>query len=448
MLKISTKKMKYFHTIMLLAIAALIASLSACTSDSDKDGIPDNKDKCPNTPLEVKVNKDGCPLERKLGNIHFYIETSASMGGYFKKDAEYKTIVSDLTTKIEKEIKPIDIWFIGDSATKYNKDAQQFTSDIATTKIADQKSSQLHEIIKKIVVQNDSNDVSVLVSDCILSFPDKDIKANPEINKQEAPNALKGNIFSTFSDLKKNGYATSVYAFNSKFYGIYYDYQNGKHLLNGISRPFYVWVIGNKELLAQFDAQLANISAFKPEQSLHFGLSEVPVSDYAIIPQIEKVGKWAKEKNGIKDVKVSKNNPVQFCVALNLTNLPQYAKDINYLQSSLTLKAKGCDAAFTVKDKNQIDISKVKGSQINIVEHASHFVIITINEMRLNDATINLALPLQYDTWYLDWSVNDDKSITSLGKKTFAFEHLVNGVKEAYETRNKSYIDISIALKK
>jgi OOP family OmpA-OmpF porin len=31
--------------------------------DSDGDGVPDDQDKCPNTPLGVKVDKHGCPLD-------------------------------------------------------------------------------------------------------------------------------------------------------------------------------------------------------------------------------------------------------------------------------------------------------------------------------------------------------------------------------------------------
>jgi OmpA-OmpF porin, OOP family len=31
--------------------------------DADRDGIPDSKDKCPDTPRGVKVDKDGCPLD-------------------------------------------------------------------------------------------------------------------------------------------------------------------------------------------------------------------------------------------------------------------------------------------------------------------------------------------------------------------------------------------------
>jgi hypothetical protein len=189
----------------------------------------------PHTAIGVKVDKTGCPITKEIGDIHFYIETSASMGGYFKQDADYKTIVSDLTTKINKNIKPLDIWFVAETASKYGKSAEQLSADFATTKIADQKSSELHKIIANITAKNDSNDVTILVSDCILSFPDKDILANKEINRQEAPNALKNNIYSTFADLKKRGLATSIYAFKSKFYGKYYNYQDGQTELKEIS---------------------------------------------------------------------------------------------------------------------------------------------------------------------------------------------------------------------
>jgi len=34
-----------------------------CPLDTDGDGVPDYKDKCPNTSPDVKVDADGCPIE-------------------------------------------------------------------------------------------------------------------------------------------------------------------------------------------------------------------------------------------------------------------------------------------------------------------------------------------------------------------------------------------------
>ena len=37
--------------------------------DSDKDGVLDIKDKCPNTPLGVKVNSNGCALDIDIDGV-------------------------------------------------------------------------------------------------------------------------------------------------------------------------------------------------------------------------------------------------------------------------------------------------------------------------------------------------------------------------------------------
>ena len=387
---------------------------------------------------------------KEISNIHFYIDNSASMKGYFGNDAEFKTIISDLTTKIEKTIKPIDIWFCSKTDEKYPYDAQRFSSDFATTKIADKDGYQLHEMIKRIAEKNDSCDVSILVSDCILSFPDSAIKKNREINKQEAPNALKNNIFSTFSDLRKKGFATSIYAFNSKFYDVYYNYINSpSKKLKGNKRPFYILVFADKEILAKFNSSLQDISTFKPEKSLHFGLNEEPVTQYDIMPQIERKGDWMKSSEGIKDIEMSKTEPMQFCVTLNLENLPEYVKDIAYLQHNLQIDNTGCEVTYEVKDKTKVDRSKLKSEpQIKLYEKATHAIIFKVNAMALSEANIHIVLPVHYDTWYLDWSCMDDKNLSLVEGKTFAFEHFIAGMKEAYETKNKNYIDFSIQLNK
>ena len=85
--------MSLFFAFVLLIIVS--CNLFSCNSDKDNDGVPDDKDKCPTVAAETK---SGCPERgRDIRSIHFYIETSASMGGYFQKSTEFKTIISDLT---------------------------------------------------------------------------------------------------------------------------------------------------------------------------------------------------------------------------------------------------------------------------------------------------------------------------------------------------------------
>jgi OOP family OmpA-OmpF porin len=42
--------------------------------DSDKDGVPDNADKCPGTPAGVAVDNDGCPLDSDKDGVYDYMD--------------------------------------------------------------------------------------------------------------------------------------------------------------------------------------------------------------------------------------------------------------------------------------------------------------------------------------------------------------------------------------
>ncbi len=43
-------------------------------TDSDSDGVPDNLDKCPNTPAGVKVDKNGCPIDSDHDGVADYLD--------------------------------------------------------------------------------------------------------------------------------------------------------------------------------------------------------------------------------------------------------------------------------------------------------------------------------------------------------------------------------------
>jgi len=433
---------------LLFTAAAMMCSWTGCVpDDTDNDGVPDDADRCL-TIAGPKINS-GCPVIPQVKKIHLYLDNSASMEGYYKDLTEYKNIIADLAVKMDRQIKPVDISFIAHNTIAYSKNITEFTKDLATTSMAVQKSSELQRMIKDVTDHCGDHDVSLLVSDCILSFPDDDIKANPEVNVQNASSTLKNNIYTTFIDLKKRGFAASIYGFRSKFFGTYYDYQNQKTKLVGALRPFYIWVIAKRPILLLFNAGLDSISSFKPEHALHFGLLSQPVTNYTILPEMERVGDWVKSPSGISDVELPKGRSIQVGLVLNLENLPAYAKSISYLQSNLAVKAASCKAGFIIKPKDAVDRSRLKAeSQVTAFENATHALILTISDMSLSQSEIHFNLPLKYDTWYKDWSTMNDKGNQFEPGKTFALEHLINGVKEAYETPNSNYIDFSLLLTK
>ncbi len=51
------------------------------TRDTDKDGVPDKKDKCPNTPTGVAVDQNGCPLDSDNDGIADYLDDCPTIAG-------------------------------------------------------------------------------------------------------------------------------------------------------------------------------------------------------------------------------------------------------------------------------------------------------------------------------------------------------------------------------
>lgn len=47
---------------------------SGCPLDSDRDGVPDYLDACPNTPVGVKVDRNGCPLDSDGDGVPDYLD--------------------------------------------------------------------------------------------------------------------------------------------------------------------------------------------------------------------------------------------------------------------------------------------------------------------------------------------------------------------------------------
>lgn len=56
----------------MLKLSGIIEFAFGAAKDSDGDGVPDRKDKCPDTPPGVQVDADGCPLDRDGDGVPDY----------------------------------------------------------------------------------------------------------------------------------------------------------------------------------------------------------------------------------------------------------------------------------------------------------------------------------------------------------------------------------------
>lgn len=406
---------------------------------------------CGNGPAQKEV-----PLasRKKIAHINFFMETSGSMAGYLKGNTDFRSYIPNLLVNVEGKIDSgkaaLRNFYIDDSARQYSGTTQDFIKEIAVQSPAHGKSSQMQKIFETVAQRTDSNDISLFVSDCILSYPDDVIRKDININQTNAPGDLKSSITRTFLELKKKNIGASVYAFNSSFNGTYYDFQNNKITLNGdTKRPYFIWVLGNRDLLIDFNRQLQEQNMLAPVIfSMDFGLFTKPVDAYSVLFSYERQGKWETDLREVTDIEASEKAKARFAVALDLSTLPLYAQDTNYLRQRLKVSGENVVAQLaSVKEIRNIDRNEFKSNEKNVIQHYTHIGVLQIPEAR-KSGTATLTLPLNYDTLYKSMSIMDDRNKSAIAGKTFALEHLIDGVRAAYQDNSQNFIQLTIPVKK
>lgn len=451
-----TKPVSRHYTIAGALLIAALFLLSSCTQDKDGDGIADKKDKCPAIPGK---NKDGCPdTAPQIGTVRLFMDRSGSMKGYYNGGSSFVDNIHGLISQLEDTLPVKNIWWVSDSMKQFDGTARQFCDQFVAEVPQADKSSKLDKIFEQIAALTGKHDISILVSDGILSFSDKEIKKNRYINKQRAY-ALSDNIMAVFNDLHRHkAFGVSLYAFRSSFSGTYYDYQNGKTVLSNTERPYYIWVLGQKDCLRQFDAVLARFAkeadaghyaGFKPAAELHFGTDTGSITTAHIFSSLYRRGKWQLSGNG-KGLENIGNEPATFSLAADLGSLPAYAQQEAYLAAHIQPDVPDCRLEIiSIKKKTDADAASLRSKRDKeSFAHATHIITCSLKQMQLPEASGFIRLPAQQDDWYLHWSCDDDLHIrTDCSGQTFAFRYLVAGFIKAYQGDAADYIAIPVSFK-
>lgn len=435
-------------------------SFQSCGHDEDEDGVADDKDQCPHTAIGVKVDKTGCEVKREISQINFYLETSSSMAGYMASGSEFNRDVPAFVIGLENQIEAeklktkISLFNIADKVTNMQGGGQGLNNSIARINIANNPSSPMDYIFETITRDLDTSKIAILVSDCILSGTNDDISksANRSFNKDNVATTLRNNIFKTFGSIKNKGFAVEVFGMKSSFHGKYYNYKNEvlENKKDGFAdRPYYIWVIGHKNLLPKFDELVSSLSQFNPDLSLDFGKAREPITNFSIPYNKHLTPQKAKVKNHeISGFKIPANGPSTFAIVADLSRLPLYAQSVDFLKSNLTFEgAEGKFKVIDVREKQEINSTDLADKQ---VYKKPHIIIIAVNELVKSESNLIVKLPNNENKIYLDWSTMDDLTMDKVGHTTFGFQHFIEGVADAFggSKQKSDLLKYSITLKK
>ena len=225
----------------------IVLFFSACSSEPQLEIIP-------SVPTKTAATK--------IDSVDIFVDCSGSMKGYVAfsdKDAEkanqaFKDIVPLLTNNLLTQIGKVSVYKVTDGAEVKEPSIIGFFNNLTTGKIFGGATTELDKIIAKIIEnqKKNSNKLSILVTDGVLSFGPSILRDDRMYNiKNKA--ILKSNTHNAL--LKDTTLSISIVEYLSDFNGDYYytckeqvEYKDSV-LKN---RPFYLLVIGKKELVSAF----------------------------------------------------------------------------------------------------------------------------------------------------------------------------------------------------
>ena len=143
--------------------------------------------------------------------------------------------------------------------------------------------------------------------------------------------------------------------------------------------------------------------------------------------------------------------PAEFAIGLDLSRLPAYAQSAGYLKEHLALKADNAMLKLVnVQRRENVNTTKrMSDREQQVLSRNTHVLTFKIENLIDDEAAVNLRLPVRFDTWYeTDWSTMDDRTEAGRRKKTFALVHLMNGVREAYQTNTNDFVNFTFKLEK
>lgn len=439
---------------LLAAVTVFVLFLSACSGSGKRRS---NKTNPPAVSIAAFVPPNIDPA------INIYIENSGSMDGYVNGNTEFKGAIRDLLVLLKH-------YYVGDKIkihfinTKIRPSATQtdlalFAANINahwTVKGENRSSSKLNDVFKMILDKTDKETISILFSDCIYSISGRDAEGLLSDQKSLTKDAFLSRWRQDSLKL-----ATTIVKMKSTFNGTYFDKDNKKTILKGVKRPYYICVIGNNDLMIDFNAKIP----FEKEKSDGFDNKYILSTRasgniyYSVLLSTENVGRFKPNRklnstdfiHGIKDVNLKSrsrdnegNVKFTFAVAVDMKDVAaeeDYCMNPgNYLLG---------DDNFRIKEIKKADKNSISPSDWVKINEANPTHLIVLEATGTAITNVKVSLKKQTPQWIAQTNIMDDNNIHRNLDKTFGIKYLIEGIAEAYQIiypEDKNFFEFEISI--
>lgn len=348
--------------------------------------------------------------------VKVYIENSGSMDGYMCAGSELKDAVYGYASTLSSYADTMELNYINSQIIPYRNDMKSFIRDLTPQKFkaagGNRSNSDIAAMFENILKQTDDNTISIFISDCILDVPNGDAKDFFENRSIDIRNAFTKHL-NKHTDL-----GVEIFCLESTFEGRYY-YSTGSELLKNVKRPYYMWVIGNKNILAHLNQKVPPIKEVKHGIKNYFAFST-----NSIIPfEITNTKGVAKGKQCIPTKNI--DGDYEFLIKTNFSSTLQGADVLANPSNYATITS-----GIIVNGITELPNSSSSSSFTHIIN-----VIIT-NTTKSFAERITLK-PLYAPDWLEEANDDSGRDIRNNINKTTGIKYLVQGVADAYKKQEQ-----------
>ena len=186
--------------------------------------------------------------------LKVYIENSGSMDGYMCDGSELKDAVYGYISTLNSYADTTELNYINSQIISYRGEMKNFIKTMNPQSFSraggNRSNSDIADMLEQMLEQTCDSVVSIFVSDCILDIPNGDATKFFENRSIDIRNAVTKYLH------KNENLGIEIFHLESTFTGRYY-YSNGSEYLKDVKRPYYMWVMGNKDVLAYLNKQVS-----------------------------------------------------------------------------------------------------------------------------------------------------------------------------------------------
>ncbi len=378
------------------------------------------------------------PVKPISPNVNVYIENSLSMRGYIKGNTSFKTDLRELLTLLNYhyDSENVKLYFINKEVYPINSNNNiDYITNLTneTFKVGLVNESDLNKVFGQVLDKTTNNTLSIVVSDCIYSVG----------GSASALSVQKTGIEEAFLNKNRKGVklSTEIVQLNSQFDGIYYDKNNGKHVLKGELRPYYLIALGNDAVMSDLNTKIPfNNGKFEGFKNKLF-LTTKNYSDdlyYTLLKTKSDVGRYSfnrsystqNYKRGIENIKQGRGK-FTFSVGIDFSKIPL---ESNYLLEKSNYKIEqGNYKIKSITAVNQTTSQTISSPSQALLHNGKQKVThyVTFEATSAGQSDLVCVLENKIPGWVYATNSMDDTAQIIDTKRTFGFQYLVEGIDEA-----------------